>query len=377
MQNVHRYKTAKKVALFSASSNLLLAVSKVIFGLLGRSHALFADGIDSFADLFSDFLMIMAVKVGSHAPDQEHPYGHGRIETIIAMVLAIILLISGGVIIFNVWHSILRAHLVKPKVYTLIIAGISVLFNEGLFHYIARVGKQIYSNALNVSAWHHRGDALSSVVVLLGIGGSILGLRYLDSIAAIIVALLIIRMAVQMIWRSVRELIDTAVDQSTLQKINASIVQVHGVYAVHQLRTRSLGGLIFVEVHVLVDPHISVSEGHFVANKVMEKIQVNVPKVADVLVHVDVEDDEKINIKFDLPSREELQIILQQRWQNLPGHDEIKQFNLHYLHNKVEVEILLPVQVLRQIGNLEDLSKKYQTAVKDLNYIASIKFWLS
>jgi len=371
MQNIQRYKIAKKVTWFSAGSNLLLAVSKVIFGFLGRSHALFADGIDSFSDLFSDFLTIMAVKAGGYAPDQEHPYGHGRIETIAAMVLAIILLISGGVIIFNVWRAIIHAHFIKPKIYTLIIAGISILFNEGLFHYITRMGKQINSNALNVSAWHHRGDALSSVVVLLGIGGSILGMHYLDSIAAIIVALIIIKMAVQMIWQSTRELIDTAVDQQTLQKINANIAQVHGVQAVHQLRTRLLGGLIFVEVHVLVDPHISVSEGHFVANKVMEKIQTNIPKVMDVLVHIDVENDEQINIKFDLPSREELQNILRACWQNLPGYNEIKNFNLHYLHNKVEVEILLPIKFANQ---WEDLNKKYQQATKDLDYITSIKF---
>jgi len=284
------------------------------------------------------------------------------------------LLISGGVIIFNVWRAIIHAHFIKPKIYTLIIAGISILFNEGLFHYIIRMGKQINSNVLNVSAWHHRGDALSSGVGLFGKRSTNLGIHYLDPNGGINVALIIIKMAVQMIWQSARELIDTAVDQPTLQKINANVAQVHGVYAVHQLRTRLLGGLIFVEVHVLVDPHISVSEGHFVANKVMERIQANVPKVFDVLVHVDVEDDEEINIRFDLPSREELQNILRVRWQSLPGHDEIRRFNLHYLYNKVEVEILLPIKFA---DNLENLSKKYQQAVEDLDYIASIKFWFA
>ncbi|MGD9109039.1 MAG: cation diffusion facilitator family transporter [Gammaproteobacteria bacterium] len=377
MQDIQRYHTARRVTLLSASANLLLAITKVIFGLIGRSHALFADGIDSFADLFSDFLVFMAAKAGSLGPDKEHPYGHGRIETMITVGLAILLLVSGSGIIFNAWRAMVHARFGKPGVYTLIIAFISIVTNEGLFRYIITISKRINSNALHISAWHHRGDAFSSLVVLIGIGGAILGVHYLDEIAAVIVALMIIRMALKMVWHSLRELVDTSVNATTLQKINASIAQIAGVQAVHQLRTRLMGGLILVEVHVLVDPHISVSEGHFVADQVMKKIQFDEPKVVDVLVHIDVEDDETIVSQVDLPGREELQNILQRCWHDLPGCNLFKDLRLHYLHDKIEIEILLPLDILQQVDNLAELQQQYENAVRDLDYVASVKILLS
>lgn len=373
MQDIQRYYTARRVTLLSASANFSLAVIKIIFGLFGRSQALFADGIDSFADLFSDFLVFMAAKAGSHAPDKEHPYGHGRIETMITVGLAMLLLVSGGGIIFNALHAVLHAHFGKPGIYTLIVAFVSIVTNEGLFRYIIAVGKKINSNALHISAWHHRGDAFSSLVVLIGIAGAILGVHYLDAVAAVIVALMIIRMALKMMWHSLRELIDTSVDAATLQKINSSVAQIAGVLAVHQLRTRLMAGLILIEIHVLVDPHISVSEGHFIADQVMKKIQLDESKVVDVLVHIDVEEDEKIVSQVDLPDRKELQGILQSYWHSLPGYDSFKDLRLHYLHDKIEIEILLPLSVLQQIDSLAELEQRYKNAVRDLGYIASVK----
>ncbi|MGD9153750.1 MAG: cation diffusion facilitator family transporter [Gammaproteobacteria bacterium] len=373
MQDIQRYHTARRVTLLSAGANFLLAIVKIIFGFFGRSQALFADGIDSFADLFSDFLVFMAAKAGSLSPDKEHPYGHGRIETMITVGLAVLLLISGGGIIFNATHAMVHAHFGKPSIYTLIVALVSIVTNESLFRYIIAIGGKINSNALHISAWHHRGDAFSSLVVLIGIAGAILGVHYLDAIAAVIVALMIIRMALKMMWHSLRELVDTSVDAATLQKINSSIAQIAGVLAVHQLRTRLMGGLILVEVHVLVDPHISVSEGHFVADQVVRKIQLDEPKVVDVLVHIDVENDEKIISQVGLPGREELQNILQRCWHDLPGYNLFKDLRLHYLHDKIEVEILLPLDILQQIDNVIELKQQYENAVRDLDYITSVK----
>jgi cation diffusion facilitator family transporter len=376
MQGNKRYQIAKKAVFLSAGANLLLAIIKIVFGWLGNSQALFASGVDSFSDLFFDFLAIVAAKIGGHAPDQEHPYGHGRIETIITITLTILLLVAALGIVLNAWYSIWHARFVKPSIYVLLVALVSVLTNEGLFRYISQIGKNINSNLLNISAWHHRGDAFSSIVVLLGAGGAILGFHYLDAIAAIIVALIIMKMAVQMAWHSIRELIDTAVDPATLQQITDIITQIHGVHAVHQLRTRLLGGLIFVEVHILVDERFSVSEGHFIANQVMKKIQQDIPKIIDVLVHVDIEDDEQTTSGLDLPGREELLPRLKQHWDGLLGCNEIKQINLHYLRNKIEIEILLPLAILQKISDLEDLKQQYQAAVRDLNYITSVKILL-
>jgi cation diffusion facilitator family transporter len=377
MQNIKRYQQARQVTLYGIGANLLLTILKIIIGIIGHSQALFADGIHSFSDLITDALVIMAAKAGSHAPDQKHPYGHGRIETVMSGVLALILIVVAGGIVWDAVHYILQPSMLKPAVYGLFVALVSILINEWLFRYTLRVGKQISSNLLLVNAWHHRSDVLSSVIVLIGMGGSILGIHYLDSIAAIIVAVLIFKMGLQMAWQSLQELIDTAVSQEILQQIQKSISKVEGVLSVHQVRTRLLGGFIYIEVHVLVDPHISVSEGHFIANQVMRTVQLDNPKIVDVLVHVDPEEDEIVVNGFALPDREELQQILKQHWLNLPGYNKLQNITLHYLRGKVEVELFLPLGTLKNAEEAQALRKKYQNIVAEVESIASVAVWFA
>lgn len=368
----NRYQITRKVTLFSALSNTLLAIGKVVVGYLGSSHALVADGVHSFSDLITDALVVMAAKAGGQEPDKEHPYGHRRIETIAAIIIAILLIIVAGLIVYDaIEHLALHKAPSHPELIVLIVAVFSVLANEWLFRYTKRWGETIKSNLLISNAYHHRGDALSSIIVFIAAGGAMLGLHFFDAVGAALIGLLILKMGVQMMLSGVRELIDTAVDPETLVKIRAVISNVPGVQTIHQLRTRSSAGNIFVDVHIIVDPFISVSEGHHIGEQVHLQLMKQIEHIADVVVHIDPEDDSKSMPSIGLPTRKEIEKKLRNNWQNLPGYQNIKRITLHYLEGKLYVEVFMPLSAITPIP-LNELTEKYQRAAINIADIESI-----
>lgn len=304
MTQLSRYRAVKKVSFVNASINSLLAIFKIIIGVIGNSHALVADGIHSFSDLLSDALVLLAAKMGSQNPDEEHPYGHHRIETIGAVIISVILLVVAGSIVYETMvHLIEPSTLAIPTYPVLIVAFVSVAANEWLYRYTLKVGNKINSNLLITNAWHNRGDALVSIIVLVTAAGAMLGIKHLDAIGAIIIALLIAKMGIKMIWSSISELIDAGADQETVEKIKHAITSVPGVVSIHQLRTRLHAGNIFIDVHIIVDPCISVSEGHYISDQVYSKLSKKIEHVADITVHIDPEDDETNMPSLPLPNR--------------------------------------------------------------------------
>ncbi len=220
-----------------------------------------------------------------------------------------------------------------PGWLSLPIICISIVANEMLFHYTRHVGKRIKSQLLIANAWHHRSDAASSIVVLLGLAGSLAGFIYLDAIAATLVGLLIIKMGWSYGWNSVKELVDTAVDQPLLGQIEQVIQSINGVQKIHQLRSRFMGSDVLIDVHILVSPKISVSEGHYIAQHVHNALVEQIASVKDVIVHVDPEDDEITSPSLYLPSRK----VLQEQLLNEVHIDfpQIIFWNLHYLDGKI------------------------------------------
>ncbi len=372
MFNQQRYQQAKKITLLGIVINAFLGIIKIFFGFIGHSEALIADGLHSFSDLISDFFVLLASKVGSLGPDTAHPYGHKRIETAFSVVLSILLMVVGVGIIYDGIHHVIAAHKVLPSTFTLIVAIISVVANELLFQATLRVGKRIHSDLLCVNAWHHRGDAFSSLVVLVGIGGSMLGFYYLDAVAAVIVAVMIIKMGIKMLWDNIKELIDTGVDKLILRKIFTEIAEIVGVNSVHQLRTRSIGGDIFVDVHVDVNSHMSVSEGHYISEQVVKQLKENNDRMADVTIHIDCEEESLLALSLALPDRLVLKEALDKCWHHLPAYDRIQKVNLHYLNGKIEVELFFPLEVLSQDLTIQDLIQQYRDAVKTLSYVRSV-----
>lgn len=339
MTQQHRYHQARKVTLIGAGVNTLLGIMKVVAGTLCYSHALIADGLHSFADLFTDMMVLFASKYGNQDADEAHPYGHQRIETAATLMLSLLLILTGAAIAWDSLQHILVHAIQTPSIYALPFAVISVVGNELLFFLTKRVGQRIQSPLIIANAWHHRSDSASSGVVVLGILGSIVGYAYLDPAAAILVGGLIVKMGFDYGWDSVKELVDTGVEPAQIEDIRRVISEVDGVYKVHQLRNRKMGGDIFVDVHVLVSPWISVSEGHQIAQRVHFSLMAANTQIKDVTVHIDPEDDELTLPSIDLPSRLALEKKLFHKWtQQFPS---IQSFVLHYLDGQIKVEIKL------------------------------------
>lgn len=361
MANNDRYEQAKKVTLIGALCNALLGVSKLIGGYFFHSHALIADGVHSFSDLFTDMMVLFASKYGSHDADESHPYGHQRIETAATLFLSLLLCLAGFSIALDACKELLYDHFVVPGWPSLIIISCSILINEGLFHYTQYIGKRINSSLIMANAWHHRSDAGSSVVVLVGILGSLAGVPILDALAATIVGIMIIKMGWDYGWNSVRELVDTAVEPKMLQHIEETIQKVHGVKKIHQLRTRFMGNDILIDVHIIVESTISVSEGHYIAQNVHHVLATQLAHVKDVIVHVDHEDDELCSPSLRLPSR----TILQEQGLDeiLKEYPDILFWNLHYLNGTIVLDIVCKEHFLQRI----ELHKKVQHTLEKLN----------
>jgi cation diffusion facilitator family transporter len=338
MQQKERYHKAKVTTLIGAFITTLLGLIKLMGGLVFHSHALVADGIHSFSDLLIDGMVLFASKYGSQDADASHPYGHQRIETAATLILALMLILAGTGIAWDSLDEIINQKQQTPGILALPIALLSILLNEGLFHYTHHIGKLIHSELVIANAWHHRSDAASSIIVLVGLIGSIAGYRFLDPIAAILVGLLIIKMGWTYGWNSVKELVDTAVEPEMLVEIQNIINQIHGVKKIHQLRSRLMGKDVFIDVHILVEPFISVTEGHYIAQHVHHALVKKLLHVKDVTVHVDPEDDETSCPSFELPNRTILEKNLLKPWQkDYPG---IESWILHYFEGKLIIDLV-------------------------------------
>ncbi|HAT6976784.1 TPA: cation transporter [Legionella pneumophila] len=332
-----RYWQAKKVTLIGAFINALLGIVKMIGGFLYHSHALIADGVHSISDLITDVMVVFASKYGSVSADDSHPYGHQRIETAATLLLSLLLILAGCGIAWDALDELLKSDHTMPNWLSIPIVGFSIIANEALFHYTRHVGKQISSQLIIANAWHHRSDAASSIVVLIGLIGSLAGLVYLDAIAAVIVSLMIIKMGWSYGWNSVKELVDTAVDAELFSQIERVIQSIDGVKRIHQLRSRFMGSDVLIDVHILVSPKISVSEGHYIAQHVHHTLVKKIDCVRDVIVHVDPEDDEISCPSLHLPSR----AMLQEKFFHDICYDfpQILFWNIHYLNGKMSLDI--------------------------------------
>lgn len=352
MSHLHRYQQARNVTLVGGSVNIFLGITKILGGIFFYSHALIADGLHSIADLFTDMMVLIASKYGNQDADEEHPYGHQRIETAATLLLALLLILTGIGIAWDSFQHIFSHTIVIPNYLAVPIAVFSIIANELLFYLTKRVGQRIQSSLIIANAWHHRSDSASSAVVVMGIVGSLCGYTLLDPVAAIVVGGLIIKMGIDYGWESVRELVDTGVALAEVEEIRRVIAGVEGVCKIHQLRNRRMGSDIFVDVHILVSPWVSVSEGHYIAQRVHSSLMLANHQIKDVTVHVDPEDDELLSPSKNLPTRFDLDKKLFHKWQK--KFPEIHSIVLHYLEGSITAEITLDKPFQRWF-QLEDM----------------------
>ena len=371
-----RYRKMRKVGVFGGLANVVLAVIKVVFGWLAQSQSLIADGIHSLADAATNGAVIIAAKFSNQAADSDHPYGHARIETAATAGLGGILMLTGLGIIIDAGQRLVNPEtLMQPSALALIVAAVSIVVNEGLYHYSKYQGKKLKSGLLTANAWHHRSDSLSSVLVLIGVGGVLLGVVALDALAAVGVALMVIHIGWKQVWASFSELVDEGLPPERLAAIHEAIDKIGGVYNPHRIRTRRMGSGAFVDLHIQVDSRISVSEGHQLAEMVQESILRSVEEVSDVTVHIDPEDHEIV--RFDLPTRDQVEGDLNMRWSPLLPEDAIESITLHYLDQRIAVDVVLTLSVLKSALSAQEFTMRLQRTVDDLDYLVGLKVMFS
>ena len=386
-----RYIKIRFVTLVGALVNLFLAIIKIIVGQIGFSHALFVDGIHSLSDLLSDALVLYGAKQGDKHPDEDHPYGHARIETLVTVLFGFILLMVGlGIIIDSIGRLSLQGVTEIPSNLALVIALISVISKEALYQYTVHYAKTLNSSLLKANAWHHRSDAISSVVVLVGVAGSIYGIAYLDIVAAVIVAMMIAKIGWDLIYDGVNELVDKGLENQELEQIKSLIETVPGVTQMHMLRTRQMGSKALVDVHIQVTPHVSVSEGHRISDEVSSRLVNEIDVVSQVLVHIDPENDEDFSSCSQLPLRNEVLALLidylQQQSQETKLHAVIetvlkllkknnsKELVLHYSNGKISVNIFLPLDKINQLQEIQEVENLLKQDMPTLKIIETIRF---
>ena len=375
-QPEQRYRAMRNVSIVGAGVNLFLAIGKIVFGWISQSHALIADGLHSFSDLATDLLVAFAARHSNQAADEEHPYGHARIETAATVGLGTLLIAVAIGIIMDAGQRLLNpATLLHPKPLALLIAFISILANEWLYFYTLRVAKRVESPLLRANAWHHRTDSLSSIVVLVGVGGALLGIDYLDAFASVVVALMIAKIGWEQAWQSIQELIDKGLEPERVHQIREVINDVRDVRDFHMLRTRRMGGDALVDVHVQVDPRLSVSEGHQIGEYVRAKLLKSIKEVSDVTVHIDSEDDADSHLCASLPLRKTVLAQLEQRWKPLLDSDSIRHINLHYLSGKIHVDLMLTLDQFSDLGQAQQFAQTLKNAIKDITYLGPVNVY--
>ncbi|MBT5686707.1 MAG: cation transporter [Gammaproteobacteria bacterium] len=351
-----RLKALTDVTLVGAAVDLVLGVLKVFLGVVENSQALVADGIHSISDLVTDGMVLVAVRQGNKMADEDHPYGHARIETITTVLLALALFLVALAIVDNALDVFYEPGKdVTPGWFALSVVMVSGLSKEYIYHYTMKVAKLHQSPILEANAWHSRTDALSSVMVFVGIVGAMLGLPELDALAAIGVAIIIAKVAWDLGAPSVQELVDKGMDRSYLDELEGAVGRTHGVKGFHALRTRRMGASVLVDVHIAVDSMITVSEGHQIAEQVRFGLTEQFPEISDVVVHVDAEDD-----VFDesLPDRGELLRLLEECWKEYSPAQNILRTNLHYLNGSIRLEVCLPFALASSPAAASEIADK-------------------
>lgn len=374
-------KETQDLLILSGVVDFALGILKVIVGWFASSHALIADGVHSISDLATDIMVWLFNRIGIQEPDDDHPYGHARFETFGTFILGCLLIVVAGFIVYESAARLMTITEVRvPGWPALVAALVSIAAKEWLFQITTRVGERTRSKLLVANAWHHRSDSLSSIIVFVGVGGAILGFVWLEMLAAIGVALMIGQIGWRLARQSVEELVDTAQSEAYVEDIQASISMVEGVRGVHNIRTRRMGPDVLVEVHLQVEPNVSVSEGHHIGEWVSKQLLGDFEDVSDVIVHIDAEDDEYMQDRdkdFPIaPLRKEVRESLLEAWRGRIDPMDIKKMTLHYLNNGINVELFLAKETLDDpLHNAEVFQAELLQLGKDLPWLRRVTVW--
>ena len=368
-------KHALKVTLLGLSANLILALAKGFIGIIANSSALIADAGHSVSDLLSDGITLWAVRMSSIPKDKNHPYGHGKFETVGTFIISILLVFTGIGVAGHVFNRMDAT--VVPGTIALWMAGIAIIVKEALFHVTRMVGRRTGSRVLMANAWHHRSDAISSVAALLGIAGAQLGIPLMDPIAGMLVAGLIIKTGIDIGYESIRELTDETVEEDVISELGKIMSGIEGVDHYHEMRARRMGPHLLVDLHIQVDSMMSISAAHQVAERVRLEILEKLPAVNEVLVHVDAEDDhvgdegsELLQDIVLMRPQGEIENDVKKVLAEIPEIQGITHIYCHYLNQKltVQVNILLDAEMrIRDAQKIASAARRKIEQIKDID----------
>ena len=286
-------RVANKVSFVTIIGNILLSVMKLIAGFIAHSNAMISDAIHSASDVFSTFVVIIGIKLASKKADKEHPYGHERLECVAAIVLSMVLFITG----FGIGTAALKNitsgdynNIAVPGILALVAAIVSIVSKEAMYWYTRYNAKRIDSSALMADAWHHRSDAFSSIGALIGIAGARLGFPIMDSIASLIIFVFIIKAAYDIFKDAIDKMVDHACDDDTVNQIRECVMKHEDVLGIDMLQTRIFGNKIYVDLEIATDGSYTLSKAHTIAESVHDDIEKSFPKVKHIMVHVNPAD---------------------------------------------------------------------------------------
>lgn len=278
-----------RASFVSVVANPLLALGKIIAGVLGNSYALVADGIESSADVFSSLVVWKALRVSTRPADHDHPYGHGKAESVAGLIVAAALIVAALLIAVQSVREIITPHH-APAAFTLIVLVVVVVTKELLFRYVADAGKALNSIALKSDAWHHRSDAITSVAAFIGIAIALIGgegYEAADDWAALLACAVIAYNGVQLAKPALAEVMDAAVERETEARVRAIAGAVEGVRQIEKCRIRKSGLGLLMDIHVMVDGDLTVRDGHTIAHQVKDALMTSELAVHDVVVHTE------------------------------------------------------------------------------------------
>ncbi|MFO7950777.1 MAG: cation diffusion facilitator family transporter [Candidatus Fermentibacteraceae bacterium] len=287
--------TPKRVTLLGLATNVGLAAVKVSVGLLTGTRALLADGLHSISDLASDAAVLLGLRFSGRPADDDHHYGHRRVATLVSLAVGLSLLVTAGWIIYDAISSYGQPHTIQVGLLPLLVAIGSMVPKELLYHVTRRVGQREKDPSVVANAWHHRTDAFTSLAAAAGIAGATFGGRrwaFLDRFTAALLAAFLAVTAVKLVRDAVCELIDRAPGREMVRRIGNAIDSVPGVRTSHRLRVRQMAGSLTLDVHILVDPELSVAQGHNIATAVQEKVDECECDILEAVVHVEPDDEE-------------------------------------------------------------------------------------
>lgn len=287
MKDKEVVKAVVRVSVISIIVNVILSLLKLIAGFFGKSMAMISDAVHSLSDVFSTIIVIIGVKIAKKEEDADHPYGHDKMESLASLALAVMLSITGALLIYEGIKKIASGEEIStPGTIALVAAIVSIITKEAMYWYTIIWAKKVKSDALKADAWHHRSDAISSVGSLIGVGGAMLGIEILDPIMAVVIGIVIIKVAYDIAREAIDKMIDKSCDDVTVNEMSNVVRNVEGVIDLDIIKTRMFGPKVYVDIEISADENLLLKQSHQIAENVHDIIEETFPDVKHCTVHV-------------------------------------------------------------------------------------------